>query len=414
MLDEVRRVVLDDQPLSRLIGKCRPSTARILDCALAHQELSENEGEHLLNLEGEELTALVRAADTVRAADVGAEVTYVLNRNVNWTNICYIHCEFCAFARRREDEDAYEHSTDDILNRIQEAVEMGATEVCLQAGINPAMDPFAYRDLLAAIKKRFPSIHLHAFSPMEIMYGARRTKMSFRDYLLMLKEAGLGSIPGTAAEILDDDVRKVLCNKKIDVGTWVEIVSTAHSVGVRSSSTIMYGHMETPRHIVRHLALLRSIQKETGGFTEFVPLRFIHEQTPLYQSGHVGKPPPTGVVDLRMYAFARLLLRGWIDNVQTSWVKLGPDLAQLTLLAGCNDFGGTLMEESITRSAGGGSGEYLSVNRIRELIAGIGRIPVERTTTYGRPSSSGTPAPGNGAGRRSGSGTVSPWPALAS
>jgi FO synthase len=414
MLDEVRRVVLNDQPLSRLIGECHPATARILDRALAHEELSEDEGEHLLNLEGDDLAALVRAADTARAADVGAEVTYVRNRNVNWTNICYVHCEFCAFARRREDDDAYEHSTDDILERIQEAVDLGATEVCLQAGINPAMDPFAYRDLLTAIKKRFPSIHLHAFSPMEIMYGARRTRMSFHDYLLMLKEAGLGSIPGTAAEILDDDIRQVLCKKKIDVGTWVEVVTSAHSVGVRSSSTIMYGHMETPRHVVRHVALLRTIQKQTGGFTEFVPLRFIHEQTPLYQSGRVGKPPPTGVVDLRMYAFARLMLRGWIDNVQTSWVKLGPDLAQLTLLAGCNDFGGTLMEESITRSAGGASGEYLPVNRIREIIAGIGRIPVERTTTYGRPSSSGTSAPGNGAGRRSGSGAVSPWPALTS
>jgi FO synthase len=414
MLNDVRRVVLDDQPLGRLIGKCCPPTARSLERALAHEELSEDEGERLLNLQGDELVALVRVADTARAADVGDEVTYVVNRNVNWTNICYVNCEFCGFARQREDEDAYEHPTHHILERIQEAVDLGATEVCLQAGINPAMDRFAYRDLLTAIKARFPSIHLHAFSPMEIMYGARRTRMSYRDYLSMLREAGLDSIPGTAAEILDNEVREVLCHKKIDVDTWIEIVTTAHSLGIRSSSTMMYGHMETPRHAVRHVVLMRAMQKQTGGFTEFVPLRFIHEQTRLYQSGRVADPPPPGLVDLRMYAFARLMLRGWIDNVQTSWVKLGSDLAQLTLLAGCNDFGGTLMEESITRSAGGNAGEYLPVERIRELIAGIGRIPVERTTTYGRPSSSGTPAPGNGAGRRSGSGAVSPGPVLAS
>lgn len=414
MLDEVSRVVRDERPLDRLLRECRPSTGRTLDRALAGEELSEAEGESLLQQTGDDLVALVHAADAARSADVGDEVTYVVNRNVNWTNICFVGCEFCGFFRHRQDEDAYDHPTEVILERISEAVELGATEVCLQGGINPAMGPFAYRDLLQTIKARFPSIHLHAFSPMEIMYGARRVHMGHEEYLTMLHEAGLDSIPGTAAEILDDEVREILCHKKIDVSTWVDIISTAHSLGIRSTSTIMYGHVETPRHVARHVALLRSIQQRTGGFTEFVPLRFIHENTRLYKAGRVPDPPPIGLVDLRLYAVARLMLRGWIDNVQTSWVKLGPELAQLTLLAGCNDFGGTLMEESITRSAGGEAGEYLPVERIRELITAVGRIPVERTTIYGRPSSNGAQAAGDGAGRGSGSGAVSPGPVLAS
>lgn len=406
MLDEVRRLVLDDRALDRLVRGRAPVVARILERALARQELTENEGERLLGLSGDDLVALVRAADSVRRTDVGDEVTYVVNRNINWTNICYVGCDFCGFARRRGDKDAFNHSLEHVLARVEEAVKRGATEVCLQGGINPALGEFAYRDLLRAIKARFPSLHLHAFSPMEIMYGAHRTGMSYRDYLAMLRDAGLGSMPGTAAEILDDEVRAILCPRKIDVATWVEIITTAHSLGIRSSATILFGHVETPAHIARHVALLRAIQKRTGGFTEFVPLRFIHRQTRLYRSGRVSVPPPMGAVDVRMYAFARLMLRGWIDNLQTSWVKLGPDLAQLTLLAGCNDFGGTLMEESITRSAGGHAGEYLPVECIRELILGVGRIPVERTTTYGRrPSGSGLAAD-DGAGRWSRSSAV--------
>jgi FO synthase len=283
----------------------------------------------------------------------------------------------------------------------------------MQGGINPDSEPFAYRDLLAAIKKRFPALHVHAFSPMEIMYGARRANMSYHEYLRMLRDAGLGTIPGTAAEILDDEVREILSHKKVDVQTWVEIVTTAHRLGLRSSSTVMYGHIETPEHIARHTALIRSIQKETGGFTEFVPLRFIHTKTALYQKGMV-TPPPTGLVDFRLYAFARLMLRGSIDHLQTSWVKLGPELSQLTLLAGCDDFGGTLMEESISKSAGADFGEYLPEEKIRELIAGIGRIPVQRTTTYGRISSNGPSRSDHGTGRRGGSSTVSAGTVLAS
>jgi FO synthase len=247
---------------------------------------------------------------------------------------------------------------------------------------------------------------MHAFSPMEIMYGSRRTNMSYRDYLAMLKAEGLGTIPGTAAEILDDDVREVLSHKKVDVRTWVDIITAAHGLGIRSSSTVMYGHIETPAHIAAHLGLLRDIQKRTGGFTEFVPLRFIHTLTALYQKGLV-TPPPVGALDFRVYAVSRLMLRGWIDNLQTSWVKLGTELSQLTLAAGCNDFGGTLMEESITKAAGGDAGEYLPESEICALIVGAGRVPVQRTTTYGRISSTGAPEAGRGAGWRSGSSAVS-------
>ncbi len=349
----------------------------------------------------------------MRSDDVGDEVSYVVNRNINWTNVCFVGCQFCAFARHRKDADAYNHSIDDVMVKVKDAVDRGASEVCMQGGINPDTDPFFYRDLLVAIKARFPHLHIHAFSPMEIMYGARRTNMSYRDYLTMLRDAGLGTIPGTAAEILDDEVREILSHKKVDVRTWVDIIATAHELGIRSSSTVMYGHIETPEHIARHTALIRDLQKRTGGFTEFVPLRFIHTYTTLYQKGLVD-PPPTGAVDFRLYAFSRLMLRGWIDNLQTAWVKLGLELAQLTLLAGCNDFGGTLMEESISKSAGADAGEYLPESAIRELIEGVGRIPVERTTTYGRISSKGTRQPDHGAGWRSGGSAVSPGSLLAS
>jgi FO synthase subunit 2 len=271
---------------------------------------------------------------------------------------------------------------------VQEAIDRGATEICMQGGINPDMEPFHYRDLLHDIKARFPRLHVHAFSPMEIMYGARRTNMDYPSYIGMLRDTGLGSIPGTAAEILDDEVREVLSHKKVDVHTWVEIITTAHRLGVPTTSTIMYGHVETAGHLARHIDLLRRIQKETHGFTEFVPLGFIWENTKLYHDGKV-TPQPKGLRDLRVYATSRLMLRGLIDNLQTSWVKLGHRLSQLTLRAGCNDFGGTLMEESISREAGADAGEYTSVEEIQALVRAMGRIPVERTTLYGRMAAGG-------------------------
>jgi FO synthase len=410
---DLRELTSDSLPLDHALARAAPATAAILERALAQEELSVADGVHLLSVGGDDLAALLRVADHVRREDVGDEVTYVINRNINWTNVCFVGCQFCAFARHRKDEDAYNHSIDDVLLKVRDAIERGASEVCMQGGINPETGPAFYRELLVAIKSRFPALHVHAFSPMEIMYGARRAGMSYRDFLTMLRDAGLGTIPGTAAEILDDEVREILSHKKVDVRTWVEIVTTAHRLGIRSSSTLMYGHIETPEHIARHVVLLRSIQKETGGFTEFVPLRFIHKYTALYKKGLVD-PPPTGVVDLRIYAFSRLMLRGWIDNLQTSWVKLGTELAQLTLRAGCNDFGGTLMEESISRLAGADAGEFLPESSIRELIRGVGRIPVERTTTYGRIPPSGPARADHLPGWGSGSGALSPGTVLPS
>ena len=405
MSTNLRDIVLDDRPLSTLLSAATLSTARILERALDEKELTVGDGVALLATEGEDLRALIRTADLIRTEDVGDDVTYVVNRNVNWTNICFVGCQFCAFAVHRKDPSAYNHSIEDVLVKVQDAVDRGASEVCMQGGINPESEGLFYRDLLVAVKDRFPTMHIHAFSPMEIMYGSRRANMSYREFLTVLRDAGLGTIPGTAAEILDDDVREILSHKKVDVATWVEIVTTAHELGLRSSSTIMYGHIETPEHIARHICLLRDIQKRTGGFTEFVPLRFIHTFTQLYKRGMV-QPPPTGTNDFRMYAVSRLMLRGWIDNLQTSWVKLGQELSQLTLLAGCNDFGGTLMEESISKSAGADAGEYLPEERIRELILEIGRNPVQRNTTYGRIEDSPPPTARNGIGRRRGSGSV--------
>jgi FO synthase len=405
LMNQLRRLVLDAPPLDRVIAAAQPRIAAILERALAREELGFEDGLALLGAEGPDLLALIRTADHVRAVDVGPVVTYVVNRNINFTNICFVGCRFCGFARHRKDVDARTDSIEQILAKVQEALDRNATEICMQGGINPDVDGFAYRDLLVAIKSRYAGIHVHAFSPMEIMYGARRTGMSYVDYLTMLKDAGLGTIPGTAAEILDDEVREILSHKKVDVRTWVEIVTTAHRLGLRSSSTIMYGHIETPAHVVRHMELLRSIQKDTGGFTEFVPLRFIHTYTALYQKGMVD-PAPKGAYDLRVYAFSRLMLRGCIDNLQTSWVKLGTELAQLSLAAGVNDFGGTLMEEQITKSAGGDAGEFLPVETIRSLIEAMGRIPVERTTTYGRVSANESHDTSNSAGWGSGRGAL--------
>ena len=370
-------------PLTRRLALASPAFRTLLERALAGgAELSIADGVRCLEAEGGDLVALIAAADALRAAAVGDDVTYVVNRNLNFTNICFVGCRFCAFKRQRWEADAYNRPVEAILAKVQEAVDRGATEICMQGGINPEMPAFTYRDLLRAIKGAFPQIHMHAFSPMEIMYGARRTDMSYRDYLTMLKDAGLGTIPGTAAEILDDDVREILSNKKVDVRTWIDIVTTAHDLGIRSTSTVMYGHVETPRHVAAHIALLRALQRQTGGFTEFVPLRFIHDNTELYRDGLVQDPPPKGLYDLRVYATARLMLHGVIDNVQTSWVKINHELAQLSLLAGCNDFGGTLMEESISREAGADAGEYTPVAEIRRLIEAVGRRPVERTTLY--------------------------------
>jgi len=382
-LDEMRAFADDIEatPLNVLMNRASSPMRAALLKALDYGELTPEEGLMVYTADGDDLRAVVKAADLARAEDVGEEVTYVVNRNINFTNICFVGCQFCGFKRQKWESDAYDHSDETILAKVGDAIARGATEICMQGGINPDMPAFKYRDLLVAIKTRFPEIHVHAFSPMEIMYGARRTRMEYREYIAMLREAGLGSIPGTAAEILDDSVREILSHKKVDVAAWVDIITTAHSLGVPTTSTIMYGHLESPRQVVNHLDLIRSIQKRTGGFTEFVPLRFIHENTVLYRRGLV-HPTELGLPDFRMYAFSRLYLRGLIDNIQTSWVKLGVDFAAVTLKAGCNDFSGTLMEESITAQAGGTAGEFIPVDLIEEKARAAGRVAVERSTLY--------------------------------
>jgi 7,8-didemethyl-8-hydroxy-5-deazariboflavin synthase CofH subunit len=372
---------IEATPVDALLGKASPAVRTALEHALLKRELTPEEGLLLYTADGDDLRATIKCADIARAEDVGNEVTYVVNRNINFTNICFVGCQFCGFKRQRWEADAYDHSDDTIVAKVVDAVARGATEICMQGGINPDMPPFKYRDLLDTMKGAFPAIHIHAFSPMEIMYGAKRVRMDYPEYITMLKEHGLGSIPGTAAEILDDGVREILSHKKVDVSAWVEIITTAHAVGVPTTSTVMYGHVETPHHVVNHLDLIRTIQKQTHGFTEFVPLRFIHQNTMLYRKGLVS-PVDRGQLDFQMYAFSRLFLRGQIDNLQTSWVKCGLDLAALTLKAGCNDFSGTLMEESITALAGGDSGEFVPVDSFEEKAREMGRVAVERTTLY--------------------------------
>lgn len=364
-----------------------PAVARILTKALERTRLDEEDVLKLLRVEGDDLRALLATADEIRRDDVGDDVTYVVNRNINFTNVCFVGCQFCAFKRQRWESDAYYHDDDAILAKIREAIDRGATEICMQGGINPQMKPNTYKELLSRIKAVFPDLHVHAFSPMEILYGSRRANQNYEQFLTELRDQGLGSVPGTAAEILDDEVREILSYKKVDTQQWIDIITTAHRLGIPTTSTIMYGHVEKDHHIAAHLALIRRIQDETGGFTEFVPLRFIHDNTLLFQRGLV-TPQEHGIADLRLYAISRLFFRGSIDNIQTSWVKLGHELAAASLAAGVNDFGGTLMEESISREAGADAGEYTPVDEIERIVSSMGRTPRQRTTLYGSVSSS--------------------------
>jgi 7,8-didemethyl-8-hydroxy-5-deazariboflavin synthase CofH subunit len=366
--------------LERLLSDISPEVAHILDAALSGRELERSEALRLLQCEGADFWALCRAADVARTEDNGADVSFVINRNINFTNVCYVGCSFCGFARHRDDPDAYDRSMEEIVARARDAVSRGATEVCIQGGIDPRKDHHHYREMLVAIKREFPGLHIHAFSPEELDFGHRKSGMPLEEYLLWLREAGLGTIPGTAAEILDDAVRDVVSPRKLMTERWVEIVSAAHRVGLRSSATIMYGHIERPEHVAAHLALLRMLQRETGGFTEFVPLGFIHDKNLLGR--WATRPGPSAGDDLRLIAVARLVLRPGIRNVQMSWVKMGPKLSQLALLAGANDFGGTLMEESISRESGADFGENLPAEEMRRLIREMGRVPVQRGTRY--------------------------------
>jgi 7,8-didemethyl-8-hydroxy-5-deazariboflavin synthase CofH subunit len=368
--------------LERLFSDVSPEVARILEAALAGRELSTADAAVLLRAEGADLFALMRAGDLARIEDNGDDVSFVITRNINFTNVCYVGCSFCGFSRHKEDADVYDHDMAALVAKARNAVERGATEVCIQGGIHPSKDHSHYHEILVAIKNEFPDLHIHAFSPEEIDFGHRKSDMPLPDYLRWLMAAGLGSMPGTAAEILDDEIRKVVSPNKLRTDRWIEIVEAAHAVGLPSTSTLMYGHIETHEHVANHLGLIREIQKRTGGFTEFVPLGFIHERNLLFNhmNARSGASMPE---DVRLIAVARLFLRPWITNIQMSWVKMGPKLSQMALMSGANDMGGTLMEESISRESGSQHGENLPAEEMRRLIREVGRTPVQRTTTYG-------------------------------
>ncbi len=368
----------------------RPVPARIdaeirsaLHKAERHRPITDDEALALFRAEGDALDALCRVADDLRAEAVGPQITYVRNRNINFTNVCYVGCRFCAFAQREVDPESYTLTLGEVADRAEDAWLAGATEVCMQGGIHPELPASFYGDLIRAVKARVPRMHVHAFSPMEIMAGAAKRGVSHAAFLEELRDAGLDTMPGTAAEILDDDVRWLLTKGKLPADTWESIVRTAHGLGIRSSSTIMYGHVDAPPHWVFHIRRIARIQADTGGFTEFVPLPFVHRNAPIFLAG-AARPGPTFDDTLRMHAVARILLDGVIHNVQVSWVKLGVGACQRILQAGANDFGGTLMEETISRMAGAEWGIEMTPERFDDAIRAIGRIPAVRTTTYGR------------------------------
>jgi FO synthase len=366
----------------RVTPAFRDSLEKILEtqnCA----NLSLEDSYALANAEGDDLLGLLVAANMLRAELAGNIVTYVVNRNMNFTNICFVGCKFCAFSRGPREADSYFHSLETMAQKAREAWDLGATEVCIQGGLPHGLPKFYYRDILRAIKDAVPQMHIHAFSPMEIVFGVELTGMPLADYLSMLRDNGLGTLPGTAAEILDDEIRHVLSANKLSTAQWIEVIRTAHRCGIRTTSTLMYGHCETPAHWVRQMRLLREIQNETGGFTEFVPLGFVHQNTLLFAQG-LARTGPTLAEHLKIHALARILLAGSINNIQVSWVKLNRKLSQLCLHAGANDYGGTLMEENISREAGATAGQYTSPEEFQALILEMGRIPAERNTTYSR------------------------------
>ena len=360
------------------------SVASILSRALAGEEISWQDGLVLCETAGSEFHATVLAADELRRRQAGDIVTYVINRNVNFTNVCVKHCGFCAFSRTYRSEQGYFLPLEEILRRVQEAADMGATEVCMQAGLPPDMEGSFYIDLTTAVKKAVPAMHIHAFSPEEVLYGASCSGVSIRDYLIALKDAGLGSLPGTSAEILDQDVRDLISPGRITVKQWVDLITTAHDLGIPTTSTIMFGHMETPRHWVKHMNLLRDIQHDTHGFTEFVPLSMVYQEAPMYHNRLAPnlRPGPSGQEVVKMHAVARLMLGACMRNIQSSWVKEGPRMAQYLLSAGANDVGGTLMNESISTSAGAAYGQLMPPRQLRRLIRDAGRTPAQRKTNY--------------------------------
>ncbi|HLV66713.1 MAG TPA: 5-amino-6-(D-ribitylamino)uracil--L-tyrosine 4-hydroxyphenyl transferase CofH [Polyangiaceae bacterium] len=358
----------------------------VLEGCLEGRELSVLDGLRLARVNGRELHALLAVADAVRRQQAGDDVGYVINRNVNFTNVCVKACRFCAFSRTKRSDEAYFLDTEEIVRRAQEAHALGATEVCVQAGLSPGLDASFYVELVRSLKRAVPELHVHAFSPEEIKYGAERSGMSPRDFLAELRDAGLGSLPGTSAEILDDGLRHRLAPGRITTAEWVHVITSAHELGLPTTSTMMYGHLESDEQRIRHLDLLRSIQKQTGGFTEFVPLSFVHHEAPAHVKHHLPglRPGPTGNEVARLYAIARLMLGATVRNIQVSWVKEGVRMAQWLLSAGANDLGGTLLNESISTAAGAGHGQFQSPAELRRLVREAGRVPVQRDTCYRR------------------------------
>lgn len=370
--------------LDSLLKNADPIVAGALDRALSDKDVSVDEAIALFDSTGLEMNLLVAVADELRRKAVGDAVTYVVNRNINFTNVCIKQCGFCAFSRDFREEEGYFLPNEEIVRRAKEAASLGATEVCIQAGLPPKMDGHLYVDICNAVKKELPDIHIHAFSPEEVLYGAVRSESKTGDYLKMLKEAGVGSLPGTAAEILDQPLRDTISPGRIKVSEWVSIIKQAHSIGIPTTSTIMYGHIENSRHKAEHIALLREIQKETHGFTEFVPLSFVHTEAPMYSHHTVAniRSGADGLEVVKMHAVARVMLNGHIPNIQVSWVKEGARMSQMLLNAGVNDFGGTLINESISTAAGAQHGQLMRPREIRQLIRSAGRVPAQRSTSY--------------------------------
>jgi FO synthase subunit 2 len=365
----------------KMFSSLDSNLSEAVDKALDGKELAVKDCEVLLNASGLGFHVLLAAADEVRRLKVGNLVTFVVNRNINFTNVCVVRCGFCAFSHPPDSVEAYLMKPSKVADRAAEAWKTGATEVCIQGGIHPEINLEYYVEVLREVKRAAPEIHIHAYSPMEVYYAAKKAEIKVEEALKRLREAGLDSMPGTAAEILDNRVRRVICPRKLKVEDWVKIVKAAHQLKIPTTSTIMYGHVENVNHIAAHLALIREIQKETGGFTEFIPLSFVHPKAPIYLEG-LARPGAIGIEDLKVHAAARLMLQGYINNIQVSWVKLGLKLAQVALNAGANDLGGTLMEENISRAAGSTSGQHLPEAELIRTIRRIGRIPAQRTTTY--------------------------------
>jgi FO synthase subunit 2 len=374
----------DPQNLEGIIGAIKPETAAVLDRALSGKDITSEEAVVLFDTEGQEYNAMVMAADELRRRTVGDVVTYVVNRNINFTNVCIKRCGFCAFSRDFREDEGYLLPVEEIIRRAKEAWDYGATEVCIQAGLPPKMEGDLYIRLCEAINRELPDMHIHGFSPEEVLYGSIRSESTIKAYLTELKAAGVGSLPGTSAEVLDQDLRDKISPGRITVDQWTEVITTAHELGIPTTSTVMFGYLETPTQLAKHVELIRSIQQQTGGITEFVPLSFVHTEAPMFMKGLVDdvRPGPSGMDVIKMHAIARIMLNNWIPNIQASWVKEGSRMSQLLLAAGVNDLGGTLINESISTAAGAQHGQLMRPTEFRQMIRQAGRIPAERYTTY--------------------------------